>query len=107
MNIFLVFLVHETSGRFLPNHLELFRIFGERPSTPFNRIQVEDLAKRFLGAGIGPEQTDSIIVRAGEHGSMVLAPDGVPCWTRPYYQDSSSKVVDATLRGMPFLVPML
>ena len=87
---------------FSPNHLELFRIFGERPSTPFNRIQVEDLAKRFLDAGIGPEQTGSIIVRAGEHGSMVLAPDGVPCWIPPYYQDSS-KVVDATGAGNAFL----
>lgn len=88
---------------FSPNHFELFSIFEEQPSTPFSRSQVEDLAKRFLDAGVGPEQTGSIIVRAGEHGSMILAPDGVPRWMSPYYQDSSSKVVDATGAGNAFL----
>lgn len=88
---------------FSPNHLELFRIFGEYPSTPFNRMQVERLAKRFLDVGVGLERNDSIIVRAGEHGSMTLATNGVPHWLPPYYQASSSKVVDATGAGNAFL----
>lgn len=89
---------------FSPNHLELFRIFGEKPSTPFNRMQVERLAKRFLHVGVGPEQNGSIIVRAGEHGSMTLATDGVPYWIPPYYHDdTSSKAVDATGAGNAFL----
>lgn len=88
---------------FSPNHLELFRIFGEQPSIPFNRTQVEDLARRFLEAGLGPERTGSIIVRAGEHGSMTLTADGVHRWIPPYYQAASSKVVDATGAGNAFL----
>lgn len=88
---------------FSPNHLELFRIFGENPSTPFSRSQVEDLAKRFLGAEVGPDRSGTIIVRAGEYGSMTLAADGVPHWILPYYHASSSKVVDATGAGNAFL----
>jgi hypothetical protein len=87
---------------FSPNHLELFCIFGEQPSSPFNRMQVEDLAKKILDSGFGPERTCCIVVRAGEHGSMTLATGGVPHWIPPYYQ-VSSKIVDATGAGNAFL----
>ncbi|KAE8548797.1 Ribosome biogenesis protein [Talaromyces marneffei ATCC 18224] len=88
---------------FSPNHLELLRIFGEKPSTPFDRTQVEDLARKLLELGVGPDRTGIMIIRSGEHGSMMLVAGGVPHWIPPYYQASSLKVVDATGAGNAFL----
>ncbi|OKL60801.1 hypothetical protein UA08_03533 [Talaromyces atroroseus] len=96
-----------------PNHLELLRLFGEQPSSPFSRAQVEDLARRIFDSGVGPRRTGTVVIRAGEHGAMTLNPhDGICHWIPPYYGSSlspaegesqSSGVVDATGAGNAFL----
>ncbi|RHZ43557.1 pfkB family carbohydrate kinase superfamily [Aspergillus thermomutatus] len=91
-----------------PNHLELAALFGESPSAALDKARIESLARRFLKSGVGPDGKGTVVVRAGEHGSVVVARDIPPTWLPPFYtsapgREQHSKIVDATGAGNAFL----
>ncbi|GIK03397.1 hypothetical protein Aspvir_007466 [Aspergillus viridinutans] len=91
-----------------PNHLELAALFGESPATAQDKATIESLARRILESGIGPDGKGTVVVRAGENGSVVVARDIPPTWLPPFYTSGpgwtqQSKVVDPTGAGNAFL----
>jgi len=96
---------------FSPNHLELLGLFG-RSTEPFNKELIEALATEFLAAGIGLDrhpQDGAIIIRAGEHGCLVLSANTPATWLPPFYDPdhlsatSKSKIIDTTGASNAFL----
>lgn len=87
---------------FSPNHLELQSLFGES-SKFFDAHSIEALARRILDGGrpSTPRAYQAVVVRAGEHGCLVVSPESI-FWLLPYHVDSS-RVVDATGGGNTFL----
>lgn len=91
---------------FSPNHLELISLFEEEsdPSKGFDRTTVEQYAKRVLDASLVDSESGAmIVVRAGEHGCLILSKLDHPRWLAPFYNAPSSKVVDPTGAGNTFL----
>ncbi|GIC90944.1 pfkB family carbohydrate kinase superfamily [Aspergillus udagawae] len=91
-----------------PNHLELAALFGESPATAQYKATIESLARRILESGVGPDGKGTVVVRAGENGSVVVARDIPPTWLPPFYTSGpgwtqQSKVVDPTGAGNAFL----
>ncbi|KAK1073998.1 hypothetical protein LTR33_009865 [Friedmanniomyces endolithicus] len=87
---------------FSPNHEELHSFFGE-PTASVDPIVIEAQAQCFVDAGIGPHGDGCIVVRAAEHGCMVLSKQKAACWLPPFYPADSDNVVDATGAGNAFL----
>ncbi|KAF4212930.1 hypothetical protein CNMCM8980_005227 [Aspergillus fumigatiaffinis] len=91
-----------------PNHLELAALFGESPAKAHDKATIEALARRILDSGVGPDGTGTVVVRAGENGSVVVARSLPPTWLPPFYTSGPdgrqpSKVVDPTGAGNAFL----
>lgn len=93
---------------FSPNHLELLSLFGYSEES-FNKDTIHELASRFLQAGVGPEKQGAVVIRAGEHGCLVMSVGSPSVWLPPFYESSeagkprNSKVVDTTGAGNAFL----
>ena len=92
---------------FSPNHLELLSLFGNQVE-PFSKSTLEELSNRCLGSGIGPDGQGIIVVRAGEHGCLLMRRDCEAVWIPPYYgaegmRDGQDKIVDTTGAGNAFL----
>lgn len=97
---------------FSPNHVELAAIFGKLMSTSVNRLAIQEMASKFLTAGIGSSGHGAIIVRAGEDGCFVNTARQPAKWLPAYYEAldcggqnkvASPKVVDPTGAGNAFL----
>ena len=97
---------------FSPNHVEIGALFGYSFLDKFDRRIVEDLAITLLESGFVESSRGSIIVRAAEHGSLVVSHTVEPRWLPAFYQpvsdeDSLSapipKVVDPTGAGNAYL----
>ncbi|KAI1172876.1 putative PfkB family kinase [Nemania sp. FL0916] len=89
-----------------PNRAELrFLLEGkDKSQVEFSQSIVEAQAARFVEAGIGPTQEGLIVVRAGEHGVLILSKTRKAEWLPTYYgKDDSDKVIDATGAGNAFL----
>lgn len=91
---------------FSPNHLELLQLFEDRSlrADADERSRIEAYANRLLSASLedGGEGT-VIVVRAGEHGCVVLSKTQDCTWFEPFFDPSSQRVVDATGAGNCFL----
>ncbi|KAE8417498.1 putative PfkB family kinase [Aspergillus pseudocaelatus] len=93
---------------FSPNHLELATLFGQSRPVIADKDKIESQALRFLDSGVGPDGKGTVIVRAGEHGCVIMARDMSPIWLLPFYQSRpgdkpDAKVVDPTGAGNTFL----
>lgn len=91
-----------------PNHLELAALFGESPAKAHDKATIEALARRVLDSGVGIDGKGTVVVRAGENGSVVVSRDLPPTWLPPFYPAGAdgrqhSKVVDPTGAGNAFL----
>ncbi|RHZ49714.1 hypothetical protein CDV55_101922 [Aspergillus turcosus] len=91
-----------------PNHLELAALFGEPPATAHDKAMIESLTQKVLESGVGPDGKGTVVVRAGENGSVVVARDIPPTWLPPFYTsgpagEQHSKIVDPTGAGNAFL----
>ena len=83
---------------FSPNHEELQSFFG--PSQEgFSRAIVEQQASTFLSGAKG----GCIIVRAAEHGCLIMSSKVGARWLPAYYTADLGKVVDPTGAGNAFL----
>ena len=91
---------------FSPNHDELAALHDESFTT-FHREDLEKLAQRFVDEGIGLFGNGNIVVRAGEHGSLVMSRTLGPTWLPPFYESCGTSinpnVVDTTGVGNSFL----
>lgn len=98
----------ESVDVFSPNHLELLSLFGCSEEA-FNKDTIHELASRILQAGVGPEKQGVVVIRAGEHGCLVMPVSSPPVWLPPFYESSeaakprNSKIVDTTGAGNAFL----
>ncbi|KAB8261297.1 putative PfkB family kinase [Aspergillus pseudonomiae] len=93
---------------FSPNHLELAALFGQSRPAVADKDKIEAQALRFLDSGVGRDGKGTVIVRAGEHGCLVIARDTSPIWLPPFYRSRPgdtphAKVVDPTGAGNAFL----
>lgn len=92
---------------FSPNHLELANFLAESPSAALDKHSIEKMALKILDSGIGPDGRGVLIVRAGEHGCVVISRDLAPKWLPPFYQSEPgkqhAKVIDPTGTGNAFL----
>jgi sugar/nucleoside kinase (ribokinase family) len=87
---------------FSPNHVELVSLVEGIKTAPFSRNVVERCAKRLVDSGVGSDNDGIVLVRCGEHGSMICRRSRPPKWFPPYHT-SSAPVVDATGAGNSFL----
>lgn len=93
---------------FSPNHLELLSLFGCSEEA-FDKDTIHALASRFLQAGVGPAKQGVVVIRAGEHGCLVVSVSSPPMWLPPYYESEEaaklrkSKIVDTTGAGNAIL----
>lgn len=93
---------------FSPNHLELAALFSIPTADTSNKHVIEDLATKVLSHGVGPDGKGTVVIRAGEHGCLILAKDIPATWLPPFYPFDSEgkqdgKVIDATGAGNAFL----
>jgi sugar/nucleoside kinase (ribokinase family) len=91
---------------FSPNHIELASLFEDHNTTnkSLDRANIEDYARRFHEASsIDSIKETKIVVRAGEHGCLVMSRSEGAFWLPPFYDFASSKVVDPTGAGNTFL----
>jgi sugar/nucleoside kinase (ribokinase family) len=91
---------------FSPSHDELAALHNSF-SHDFQQDTFEQLARFHVDAGIGSDGHGIIVVRAGEHGSLVhskgMAPTWVPAFHEPIESGINPKVVDTTGAGNSFL----
>ncbi|KAK5940772.1 hypothetical protein PMZ80_007189 [Knufia obscura] len=92
---------------FSPNHIELLQLFGI-PSILFDRTVVESLAAAFLKSGVGKAGKGVIVVRASEHGCLIMGEGVAAVWQGPYYDSKyagceTGKIADTTGAGNAFL----
>lgn len=91
---------------FSPNHLELMRLFEEddKPPRPFDRLTVEQYAKRVLSESKSDQRhAVTVVIRAGEHGCLILS-SHINCrWLPTYFSPTSDRIVDPTGAGNCFL----
>lgn len=97
---------------FSPNHVELAAIFGILMLTSADRVAIQEMASKFLEAGIGSSGHGVVIVRAGEDGHFLNSATQPAKWLPPFYEAmncggqntaASPKVVDPTGAGNAFL----
>lgn len=89
---------------FSPNHMELGQLFSVIEDADFNARRIEEQAKVFVKSGIAGNNSGCIVVRAAEHGCMVMTCSRMePKWMQAYHPPGSEKVVDTTGAGNAFL----
>ena len=90
-----------------PIHTELLSLFDREPE--FNKKETETLAGRFLDEGVGSASKGYVLVRAGEHGCVVVwgTTTRQSVWLPPFYDPEhdpdNSPVIDPTGAGNAFL----
>ena len=87
---------------FSPNDVELLALFTST-ETEFQKTVLEELASKFLEAGIGPGGEGLILVRAAEHGCLIVSRTQSPVWLPAFYEAGDAKVLDTTGAGNAFL----
>jgi hypothetical protein len=105
----------EEQGKFLaasrmvdvvsPNELELGMMFG-RPGWKECDIDDQELVKKILRSGIGPDGNGALVIRAGRDGSYSYSRNQRGLWLPAYHQPDPtqrSPVVDPTGGGNSFL----
>ncbi|KJX98665.1 pfkB family carbohydrate kinase like protein [Zymoseptoria brevis] len=88
---------------FSPNHVELESFFSYAKRSSFDESRVEAQASHFLESGVGWEGAGCIVVRAAEHGCLVMSHKIGAVWLPAVYPSESPKVVDTTGAGNAFL----
>jgi sugar/nucleoside kinase (ribokinase family) len=91
---------------FSPNHIELASLFEEYDTTSksLDRANIEEYATRFQEANsVDSTNETKIVVRAGEHGCLVMSKAEGAFWLPPFYDSASPKVLDPTGAGNTFL----
>lgn len=100
---------------FSPNHLELCRLFGQlsKEVSDFSRSKIEEHAAKVLASGVGNNRTGCVVIRAAEHGCLVMSRSQPARWLPAYYRPPEHvpnasrqrefNVVDATGAGNTFL----
>lgn len=88
---------------FSPNHLEAHGLFENQALTEYNASKIESLGQQFVDSSLNPGSGLTVIIRAGEHGAVIMGHTQRPVWFPPYYENHSQKVVDATGAGNTFL----
>jgi len=88
---------------FSPDHLELAALLS-RPESGSgcadSRSEIEIRGKQLLDLlDLDTNSSLTIVIRAAEHGYLVLSQPGQASWLPSFYQPASSKVVDATGAG--------
>jgi hypothetical protein len=68
----------KTVDVFSPNHIEFSQIYGKSHREELNREWIETRTLQFIEAGIGPSMHGSMVVRAGEGGSMIVSTTQAP-----------------------------
>jgi sugar/nucleoside kinase (ribokinase family) len=93
-----------------PNHIEFLATFEHnsddilRPSPPhLDRERIQAYALRLLDLGVGTHGKGAVVIRCGEHGSLVVSRRYPARWFPAFYNATSAKVVDATGAGNAFL----
>ena len=91
---------------FSPNHDELAALLGQT-IVEFDQFKYEELAQIFIDAGVGKDKKGIVVVRAGEHGSLLMSGTLEPTWLPPFYEPVFSSInpnaVDTTGAGNSFL----
>ena len=89
-----------------PNHDELAALYNKTFSR-FRKQDFEALANNFVQSGIGHANKGIIVVRAGEHGSLIQSRTLGLMWVPPFYESGGElinpKVIDTTGAGNSFL----
>jgi sugar/nucleoside kinase (ribokinase family) len=89
-----------------PNSLELGMMFGRLGWNEEN-IGDQELVRKILRSGIGPDCDGTLVIRAGKDGSYSYSRNRKGLWLPAYHQPDSSKssppVVDPTGAGNSFL----
>jgi hypothetical protein len=88
-----------------PNDLELGAMFGRQGWREQNTND-QELVRRILRSGIGPEKNGVLVIRAGKNGSYAYSNDLRGLWLPAYHQiqlGHVSSVVDPTGAGNAFL----
>lgn len=88
-----------------PNELELGMMFGCQ-GWKETRVEDQELVKRILHSGIGPEGNGVLVIRAGKDGSYSYSRNHKGLWLPAYHQpnpNQRSPVVDPTGAGNSFL----
>ncbi|KAL8894527.1 MAG: hypothetical protein Q9207_008486 [Kuettlingeria erythrocarpa] len=97
---------------FSPNHIELGACFGYSFFEGVDLNLVERLATTMLESGFADGREGSIVIRAAEHGSLVVTHKSARTWCPAFYQSSkhdsgaiipNPKVIDPTGAGNAFL----
>lgn len=91
---------------FSPNHLELMSLFGDQTAAdgPFDRAAIETYARACLDATLfAPSEGAKIVVRAGEHGCLIMSEVNGHRWMPPYHEPTSPNIVHPTGAGNAFL----
>ncbi|KAF2115096.1 putative PfkB family kinase [Lophiotrema nucula] len=91
---------------FSPNHIEITAIFADGPAKDFQPEKLESYGTEILDSSIGPQGQGTLIIRAGEQGSLTMGRSTRATWLPPFYtlEDMKpSKVVDPTGAGNTFL----
>lgn len=87
-----------------PNHLELGMMF-DQPGWSRENTESQELVKRIIKAGIGPEGDGCLVIRAGKDGSYAYSREQ-RIWLPAYHQPDTagpSPVLDPTGAGNSFL----
>ncbi|KAI0650075.1 Ribokinase-like protein [Trametes meyenii] len=86
-----------------PNAEEALSLLS-MPPTPTKEL-VEEVCRRFLDMGVGPDGTGAVIIRSGALGACVAQKGKPPAWIDAYWSGpgGSDKVVDVTGAGNSFL----
>ena len=97
---------------FSPNHIELGVCFGHSFIKGVDLDLVERLATTMLESGFQDGREGAIVIRAAEHGSLVVAHPSTQTWCPAFYQSSKHdsgltvphpKIIDPTGAGNAFL----
>ncbi|KAF6762757.1 Ribokinase-like protein [Ephemerocybe angulata] len=71
---------------------------------PPSKAAIEQAADTFLGFGVGPEDTGSVVIRSGGLGAYVKSRSRVGEWVEAYWSEKDErKIVDVTGAGNSFL----
>lgn len=87
---------------FSPNHAELASLFEDKPSR-FHAGSARSQAERFKESGIGHENQGCVVVRAAEHGCLVVSRGNNATWLPAFHHSDSDRVIDPTGAGNAFL----
>jgi len=89
-----------------PNHMEFLATCDPSGALPLTNLDGEKItahALRLLDSGVGLQGRGAVVIRCGEHGSVVVTRSYPARWFPAFYDGASTKVVDATGARNAFL----